>query len=600
MLNRPLLGWTLFLVAVSASATSRANDFKVPGDANTLQGAIDLAEATTGTDDTITVVASNTYEGTLNIKESIRIQAEDGAKVILVGRGDEPLIQINGQGSSTTVTLQRLILTTTGSAIVVTNGGVINLRNLVITEASKAIDCQNTTGEIVQVTFYNLGAGIVCTGSTMTIRNNIFAILSGTPISLLVPPVGTPAPITFNLFFQVSAPTPGEQRGSPTIDDADPAFVDPANLDFHLTSDSEAIGKGDPDGTDLGAYGGPSPAQSKPFQTQGVSVVCDPPTGTSCRVSWTANADYLVSGYRVSFSAPLAPVGSAYDGQAAGGVVSPVSYQKGDVDVCPPSATTCAVTFTGLTDSVTAPDQPTGLTAGIGDGKVLLSWNPVASATSYDVYSGTTSGGGVRVASDIKWDTANPTVDYTLPDLTNGTTYYVSVGAVSRPTLFAIVNTLYGADVTATTQLSAPSDQKTGEYGTAQFSAISSEVGATPQLVVGFPPLQDTGGCFIATAAYGSALAPQVEVLRTWRDRYLSTNAPGRAFVAAYRAFSPPVADRLRRSEGLRSLVRILLLPVVGFAWLWIAWPWAAGVCALTGIAVVSGWCWKRRDPPRA
>jgi len=593
--------WSFFIAVTSASAVSRAENFTVPGSADTLQGAINLAEATTGTDDTITVGASDTYEGTLSIKESIRIEAEDGAKVILRGGSStEPLIQIDGQGSTTTVTLQRLILTTTAPAIVVRNGGVVNLRNLVITEASTALDCQNTTGEIVQVTFYNIGAGIACTGATMKIQNSIFARLSGTPISLLVPPVATPAPITYNLFFQVPDPIAGEQRGSLIVDEADPAFVDPdpAILDFHFTAGSPAIDKGDPAITDrvddspsdLGAYGGPSPAHSKPFQTAGVVVTCDPSTGTSCQVSWTANADYAVSGYRVSFSAPAAPVGGVYIGTATEGA-SPQSYLK--AAVCS-AGTTCAVTLTGLSDSITAPDQPTGLTAGTGDTKLLLSWNPVASATSYDVYSGTTPGGGGRVASDIK------TTDYTIPDLTNGTTYYVSVGAVSQPTLFAIVNTLYGTDVATTTKLSEPSDQQTGAYGTPQFSVLSSEVAAAPQLVVGFPPLADTGGCFIATAAYGSALTPQVEVLRTWRDRYLSTHAPGRAFVAAYRVVSPPIADRLRQSEGLRSLVRILLLPVVGIAWLWIAWPWMAGVCALTGIAIASGYCWSRRDPPRA
>jgi len=98
------------------------------------------------------------------------------------------------------------------------------------------------------------------------------------------------------------------------------------------------------------------------------------------------------------------------------------------------------------------------------------------------------------------------------------------------------------------------------------------------------------GGCFIATAAYGSYLHPQVQVLRDFRDRYLLTNGPGRAFVALYYRLSPPVADFIARHDTLRLLTRLLLTPLV-FA---VAYPAAAGGMALF-MAASGLMCVRRR-----
>ncbi|MBI5913293.1 fibronectin type III domain-containing protein [Candidatus Azambacteria bacterium] len=71
------------------------------------------------------------------------------------------------------------------------------------------------------------------------------------------------------------------------------------------------------------------------------------------------------------------------------------------------------------------------------------------------------------------------------------------------------------------------------------------------------------GGCFIATAAYGSYLDPHVITLRKFRDEYLLTNLPGRAFVAAYYWASPPIADFITKHEWARETTQVALAPIV-------------------------------------
>jgi hypothetical protein len=77
-------------------------------------------------------------------------------------------------------------------------------------------------------------------------------------------------------------------------------------------------------------------------------------------------------------------------------------------------------------------------------------------------------------------------------------------------------------------------------------------------------------GCFVATAAYGTPMARDVDALRRLRDGALLTNPLGRLAVAAYYALSPPLAGAIARDDRLRAGARTVLAPAVALARAWL------------------------------
>lgn len=89
---------------------------------------------------------------------------------------------------------------------------------------------------------------------------------------------------------------------------------------------------------------------------------------------------------------------------------------------------------------------------------------------------------------------------------------------------------------------------------------------ATPGEVVGL--LAENLNCFIATAAYGSSLAPQVDVFRQFRNAFLLPSEWGRHFVRFYYEHSPKYAKIIHETPVLRAAVRIALWPLLAYAWI--------------------------------
>ena len=81
------------------------------------------------------------------------------------------------------------------------------------------------------------------------------------------------------------------------------------------------------------------------------------------------------------------------------------------------------------------------------------------------------------------------------------------------------------------------------------------------------PEPEPSGGCLIATAAYGTELAPQVQYLREIRDNTVLTTASGAAFMTGfntlYYSFAPAVADMERANPMFQDAVKVFITPMI-------------------------------------
>jgi hypothetical protein len=132
-------------------------------------------------------------------------------------------------------------------------------------------------------------------------------------------------------------------------------------------------------------------------------------------------------------------------------------------------------------------------------------------------------------------------------------------------------------------------------FGEKLVLTIGFDVGRDATLTISVPPI-----CFIATAAYGTPMAQQIQILREFRDEYLLTNPLGQALVDLYYGVSPPVAEFITEHPSLRPLVRAGLLPAVAMSAIAVNTTPVEKIVVVVGLLVlvavaVAVWATRRR-----
>ncbi len=129
---------------------------------------------------------------------------------------------------------------------------------------------------------------------------------------------------------------------------------------------------------------------------------------------------------------------------------------------------------------------------------------------------------------------------------------------------------LFGAKIQKLTQdgyleLFVIQNQKIISQGSTETNF--GEVYITDNCLSNSAPTPEGGGCLIATATYGSELAPQVQQLRELRDNQLLRTESGTAFMSTfnemYYSFSPYIADMEREHPMFKEAVKLAITPML-------------------------------------
>ena len=190
----------------------------------------------------------------------------------------------------------------------------------------------------------------------------------------------------------------------------------------------------------------------------------------------------------------------------------------------------------------------------IDDSRQSTTYNEAPGGTNYKAVRFYYSESASETCSTSDFANVNPTSDYF--DITTNNvdkTYYLNESYMSGLTngkgyYFRLANVDNANNVF---------------YFTKTSDLTCEDHFVVPEEVTG---LLDGQKCFIATAAFGTPLAKELDILRSFRNNYLLTNNLGTKFVKWYYSWSPGVANKIKENDFYRAVVRVLLWPMIGVA----------------------------------
>lgn len=567
----------VFVLLLGCAAASAQADLRVPGDYATIGAALTAIENRATSDRVVRVAPGNwTQNVTLSaaLPAGVVLRGEETARtflrggVIVDGAVDARISNFTLTGSGTGAGTGPVVRVNSGSATVSANVFRPGDGVTAIAVVAAGVTVRNNVFD---------GGGVAIDAGQNAIRVENNAFVANTAV---LGNAGFDSIVSRNAFFQV------DSVGTQSVG-GDPLFVDRADGDFHLRSDSPLIDAGSGsdtlDGTtaDIGAYGGDH-AEGVPFPVQDLRVIAVVSDGleNSVELGWSSNRWYLLGAYRLHY------------GNGASGDYSGTDADQGDspLDV----GTVTRFTLSGLSGAQGADLSAPALSPPAPRDRALaLNWSAVAGASGYQVhYRAVESAGSDESTIDVGNVTA-----HILGGLANGVDYRIRVSAYAQGAYRFAVTAHADFD---TESRSAFSDEVTVAIGERAEGPPSNEIIDFPEPLIAFPDLPDENGCFIATAAYGFYGADEVKLLRRFRDDRLLHSAPGRAFVAWYYERSPSWAAALRETPAFKPAVRLALAPALALAAFSLHMPLPVQVLtvALIALAVV-GLLRRRRTAGR-